>query len=269
MNIWINNKINLTNQEIQKLKEAKTHEEELILLFKFVKSRKWIDYKRIQGKSDGLLGNIFEDLIGLKENNKRTSDYFDIEIKTKNLKSSSLVSLFCYSIDSIKNSSSKIREEFGVEDETSYKKIFNSTIKYGEWNTHRGGYSFRLEEKDDKRLYLKIMKTIENYLVDQDKYYWSYEKIQNLIGKIKNCFYVEGEINKQTKQVKYSKATLYKNANFKKFWDLLKTKDITVDFRIGIYKSGKNKGKTHDHGTPFRIKKNKLEDLYEIKIEIN
>lgn len=270
MSIWVNNKVNLTDQEIQELNKANSHEKELILLFKFIKSRGWINYKRIQGKSDGLLGNIFEDLIGLKENNNRTSDYFDIEIKTKNYESSSsLVSLFCYSIDSIKNSSSKIREEFGVEDENSYKKIFNSTVKYGEWNTHRGGYNFKLEEKDEKKLYLKIMNVIENYLVDQDKYYWNYEKIQKSVGKIKNCLYIEGEINTQAKQVKYTKATLYKNASYKKFWDLLKEKHITVDFRIGVYKSGKNKGKTHDHGTSFRIKKDKLSDLYESKIEIN
>ena len=35
--------------------------------------------------------------------------------------------------------------------------------------------------------------------------------------------------------------------------NLVKTGDILVDLRIGQYHSGKNKGKTHDHGTGFRI----------------
>lgn len=31
-----------------------------------------------------------------------------------------------------------------------------------------------------------------------------------------------------------------------------------IDIRIGVYASGKNKGKTHDHGTAFRIKLERL-----------
>ncbi len=31
-----------------------------------------------------------------------------------------------------------------------------------------------------------------------------------------------------------------------------------VDIRIGVYNTGKNKGKTHDHGTGFRITLDKL-----------
>lgn len=43
---------------------------------------------------------------------------------------------------------------------------------------------------------------------------------------------------------------------------------LMVDIRIGSYKSGKNKGKPHDHGTGFRIKPVDLDSLYEEKIEI-
>lgn len=38
--------------------------------------------------------------------------------------------------------------------------------------------------------------------------------------------------------------------------NLLKALDdgcLSVDLRLGVYKSGKNKGKTHDNGTGFRI----------------
>lgn len=34
--------------------------------------------------------------------------------------------------------------------------------------------------------------------------------------------------------------------------------DLMIDIRIGVYASGKNKGKTHDHGTAFRIKLERL-----------
>ena len=35
---------------------------------------------------------------------------------------------------------------------------------------------------------------------------------------------------------------------------LAETGEIYVDLRIGQYHNGKNKGKTHDHGTGFRIR---------------
>ena len=94
MKIWENNKINLSQEEKEKLYLCKNSEEELILLFKFIKNRGWIKYERIQGNSDGILGNIFEDLIGINENNSNDADYNEIEIKTKNSSSSSFISLF-------------------------------------------------------------------------------------------------------------------------------------------------------------------------------
>ena len=41
-----------------------------------------------------------------------------------------------------------------------------------------------------------------------------------------------------------------------------------IDIRIGSYKSGKNLGKTHDHGTGFRIKPEDLKNLYSEKITV-
>ena len=43
---------------------------------------------------------------------------------------------------------------------------------------------------------------------------------------------------------------------------------IYVDLRIGQYHDGKNKGKTHDHGTGFRIKESDQPLLFKIKRRI-
>lgn len=268
MEIWKNNKLNLSDDEISKLKICNSHEDELSFLFRFIKSRGWIKYSRIQGNSDGLLGNIFEDLIGLRENNDRNADYFHIEIKTKNNNSSSnLVSLFGYCLDSVKSANTEIREKFGALDEKSFKKIFNSTIKYDQWNTHRSGFNFKLEDKNE-RLYLRIFDTFKKAEIDYDKYFWTYNEINRRFSKINNCFYVEGEIDKINKMVKYSNATLYKDAEMSSFLNLLKNKEIVMDFRIGVYKSGKNEGKSHDHGTGFRIKQSSIPFLFKSSIKI-
>ncbi len=265
--IWEYNKLNLSNDEYNKLSKAKSDRDELIILFKIIKSRGWIHYDRTQGKSDGLLGNVFEDLIGVKENNIKGADYYSYEIKTKNdYSSASLVSLFGYCIGSIPSANTSIREEFGVVDDKSFKKIFNSTVKYMEWNNHRGGHNFKLERNQDK-LYLRVKKTIDDYSVDNDRFYWEEDEIERRFCKIKNVCYVEGEIDTKFKRVKYNKMTLYEEANFDKFWELIKTKDIVMDFRIGVYRVGKNAGKSHDHGSGFRIKANKIPELFESKKE--
>lgn len=268
--IWKNNKIDLNKEEYEALEVALTPEDELKLLFQMMKRRGWMPFTREQNSNDGLLGNIFEDLIGVVENNKRNSDYENIEIKTKNTKSNSKVTLFVYNIDSLKSASTEIRENFGSLDSESGKHIFNSCIEYSKWNTHRQGFNFKLE-RDKLNLYLKIKEAFNdnNITIDKNKYFWKIVKIEEFFKKIKNCCYIEGEVDKNSKTVRFDKMTIYKDADINKFWELLENDDIVVEFRIGIYKSGKNKGKTHDHGTSFRIKKNKMVELYKTKIECN
>ena len=40
-----------------------------------------------------------------------------------------------------------------------------------------------------------------------------------------------------------------------KFKSAVESDKLKIDIRIGVYRSGKNKGKYHDHGTGFRINK--------------
>lgn len=268
--IWKNNKLNLSSNEIATLDNASTSQEELELLFKFTKSRSWIKYQRDQEKSDGLLGNIFEDLIGIQENNKRSSDYDGFEIKTRKKDSKTFLTLFNSSINSINSASTYLRENYGCPDEKHYLNILNTTVKYMNWNNHRGGYNFKLEinENIGDNLYLKIKNTETSEEVDQNKLFWEIKTINNLLAKIKNCCIVEGEINKNEKLVKFNKMTIYKDVDISKFWELLKSEYVVIDFRNGVYKSGKNYGKTHDHGTAFRIKMSKFDNLYKYKKEI-
>ena len=40
------------------------------------------------------------------------------------------------------------------------------------------------------------------------------------------------------------------------------------DIRIGVYQTGKYKGKPHDHGSGFRIKPENLKELYDNYLKI-
>lgn len=259
--------INFTPSEKEAIFNLKDPKEKLIKLFKIIKNKSWIKFERKQENADGLLGNVFEDLIGIEENNKSEPDYFGYEIKTKNTDSSALVSLFGCTIKSFPNANTEIREKYGVPDEKHPEnKIFNTTVKHSKWNTHRGGHNFKLEKIDN--LYLRIKKQNNENAIDNNRYYWDEQEIIKRFSKIKNCCFIEGEIDKQNNLAKYTKMIIFKNASIEKFWILLKNDDIVIDFRIGVYLSGKNKGKTHDHGTGFRIKKNKIISLYQDVEEI-
>lgn len=261
--MWEKNKI-LTDYEKKIMKESINHREEIINFFRIIKNKGWINYERSQGKSDGLLGNIFEDLFGISENNDNSSDYFEYEFKTKKNESNSLISLFNMTIKTFRNVNTTIRESYGVVDNSSGKKIFNSTISGDKWNTHRGGYGFKIDAPvNSDKVYLKIKDLANELEIDNNRYFWFKKDIvKNLENKIKNCCYFEGEIDENKKMVKFNKLKVLENIDQNNFCKLLESGDIKIDFRIGVYKTGKNKGKTHDHGTAFRIKKNKIHEIF-------
>ncbi|MBO8439175.1 MAG: hypothetical protein IAC51_00815 [bacterium] len=67
----------------------------------------------------------------------------------------------------------------------------------------------------------------------------------------------------------FNKAEIYANPNLSKFLSLIDSGHIMYDIRIGSYKSGKHFGKTHDHGSGFRILESNLRLLFERHINID
>ncbi|MBX2930415.1 MAG: hypothetical protein KF781_00550 [Chitinophagaceae bacterium] len=58
---------------------------------------------------------------------------------------------------------------------------------------------------------------------------------------------------KSKKHYHYTNAEIYHNFRFENFLNCITDGSIMFDIRIGVYNSGKNIGKTHDHGSGFRI----------------
>ena len=93
-------------------------------------------------------------------------------------------------------------------------------------------------------------------------------------SKIFNC--ISHALNtKRTRKVNgleefhYTKAKIFLNPSLENLLKLIDDGKLMVDIRIGSYKSGKNKGKTHDHGTGFRIKPSDLGLLYAETLDID
>ena len=81
---------------------------------------------------------------------------------------------------------------------------------------------------------------------------------------------VLAETKKENNIIKYhfNKAELYENFLFDNLLENIENGGIMFDIRIGVHNSGKNFGKTHDHGSGFRVKRENFKNLYESFEEI-
>ncbi|MGC7159219.1 MvaI/BcnI restriction endonuclease family protein [Metamycoplasma hominis] len=247
------------------------YEIELINFFKDIKSREWIETTR---HGDQCLGNAFEDLLGVKENNKNEADFHGIELKTHRCITSSMVSLFSKSPSHPKGVNTYLRETFGVIEADSGKQILNTTVGGDKYNTHRGGHRFKvIVDRTEKKLWLSIVNN--NGIVLEGKNEgkntnWDFSVLSNALdkklGKIAITYGDEKDENGMH-FVRYTRMLIIQGLSLEKMLKAIECGDLMIDIRIGVYASGKNKGKTHDHGTAFRIKLESLlkyVDLLEI-----
>lgn len=239
-------------------------EQELIFMFKEIKSRGWIDTKR---HGDQCLGNAFEDLIGKEEDNKSEADFKGIELKSHRVITNSLLSLFSKSPSYPKGVNTYLREKYGVEDSEGFeKKVLNTTVSGKQFNTHRGGYNFKVEvDRQSRKLWLLVKKNSSGELVEGKNsgkgVYWDFKVIENaLIKKLNKIAILYGdEKDEQGKHyVRYTKMKILEGLTLEKMLKAIEVGDLFIDIRIGVYASGRNIGKTHDHGTGFRIHLDKL-----------
>lgn len=233
-------------------------QEELVKKFYEIKQRGWIVTHR---HGDQCLGNTFEDLIGKEEDNKSEADFHGIELKSHRTVTKSMVSLFSKSPSYPKGVNTYLRETYGVIEETYGKKVLNTTISGNKFNSHRGGHGFKaFVDRKTKRIFLQIC-DLENGKIIDDEIYWSFSILETALNmKLqKIAIFYGDEKNENGKcHVRYTKMVLIEGITLDGLLTAIEQGKLLIDIRIGVYASGKNAGKTHDHGTAFRIH---LEDL--------
>lgn len=103
-----------------------------------------------------------------------------------------------------------------------------------------------------------------------DIFYYTFSDIKSGLAKLNNLFVVTAEtkIINSEEYFHYTKAKIYLNLKFNKFIEMIEQGFIQYDIRIGMYKSGINIGKPHDHGSGFRVSRKDLQYLYNKFIEI-
>jgi len=240
---------------------------EFIEKFINIKNKGWIKSHRIH---DTGIGKTFEDEMGIDENNSENSDFKDlIEIKTQRGQSSSRVTLFTKSPKPT-GINTEIKEKYGQVNEKGFKEI-HTTFDAVKFNSYKNIYGFKLnvDEIEEKiEIYVKDFNSNEvNNIAHYD-----FETLKTkLTNKHKNLAYIGTKNDKREdgEYFKYETLHLFSNISFEKFISLVKRGDIVYDIRIGTYNRGKNKGKTHDHGSGFRCTASILNEMFEDEKIIN
>lgn len=239
----------------------------LKLKIKFEEIRK-MDWVKSYRKDFGGIGITFEKLIGNNENTFEIPDYNGIEIKTKRGYSKSSTTLFNFAPEGPHyHETERLKEKFGYPDkELKQYKILNNTISAVEKTKIGINFYFKLKiDRKREKVFLVVFDKYNNLL--EKEVYWGFDLLkEKLERKLKYLAFIKAlskKINKE-EYFKYYKMNIYKLKDFNSFINLLENGIITISFKIGVFKKGKNKGKIHDHGTSFNIKEADLLKLYNL-----
>jgi len=219
---------------------------------KDISEKGWVRSNRLH---DTGIGKTLEDLLKITENNIALPDFGVMELKSQRINTPSMMTLFTKSPEGITNA--EIRKRFGYPDsEFPNVKILHQTIDDGRKNAM--GFHCKIDEKQNKLFILKNRTVLGYYNLDFLK--------QKAVEKIGNGLIMVLAENKKERKHEYfhfKEAYILKDIDPTKFLSHSK-----YDIRLGVYHSGKNAGKPHDHGSAFRLTAKSIPDLFQTKKRI-
>ena len=223
------------------------------------------------------IGNTLEDLLGIEENYLPIPNASEWELKTQRENTSALTTLFHMepSPRALRFVPQIFLLKYGWKHQEAGLKYpqnemsFRQTI--GGKNRSDRGFKVVINRDEQKVLisfdtnsvsdkHSEWLKSVEeriglNELTPQP--YWGFNDLFHKAGtKLLNCFYIQTKV-KRIEGIEfyhYTDIMMLQNISINKFLLALENNDILVDFdaRTG-----------HNHGTKFRLKQNKLPDLYD------
>jgi MvaI/BcnI restriction endonuclease family len=249
--------------------------ETLIEALKEIRNQGFIQNAR-HGNHGGI-GNTLEDLLGIQENNLPMPNAAEWELKTQRLNTCSLTTLFHLepSPQALRFVPSILLPKYGwrhqksglkyPETEMSFRQTINGTV-----SSDRG---FKVVISGSEQ---KVLITFNSQLVSpkhsewlksverrvglgelNPQPYWGFADLAAKAGtKLHNSFYVQAKVRKENgiEFYHYQKILKLSKFSFDGFLKGLNEGFVLVDFdaRTG-----------HNHGTKFRLRQNRLPDLYE------
>lgn len=234
---------------------------DLLKKFKEIKRQKYI-----KGIGKGLYscGDTFERLLGKERDEFSYADYNGIEIKTKNATFNYPVALFAAEPDGkYLFANENLVNKYGYKKKGKDLTFFHLIVS-GDKKTRYIKNYFQLDiDYDSQEIVLKVF-DYQGNLIDDDTR-WSFDLIKyrfeyktKILALVK---YYTTTRNKE-KYFWYYSIEFYSEFLFEKFLEEIKNGNISIYFSFDEYKSGKNIGKRHNHGTAFKINRIGLKNIY-------
>ncbi|PXF57571.1 MAG: nciI [Candidatus Methanogaster sp.] len=244
--------------------------EELIKKLEEIRRQEWIANNR-PGNVGGV-GNTLEDLLGIEENNLPIPNAAEWELKCQRIGTSSLTTLFHMepSPRAVRFVPKVLLPLYGwghqtIPDEMSFRQTINGLSR-----TDRG-FKVIVDRKARKILisfdadavaerHSKWLESVEERvgLGESDPQpYWGFDDLFHKAGtKLLNCFYIRAEVKRENgnEYFWYRKIMVLQGFRLENFLKAIEEGFMLVDFDA---RSG------HNHGTKFRLRQDRLPDLYE------
>lgn len=247
----------------------------LIKKLQRIKESGWI--KNARPGNVGGIGNTLEDLLGIEENNLPIPNASEWELKTQRKNTSSLTTLFHMepSPRALRFVPQIFLLKYGWKHQEAGLKYPQNEMSFRQTigGNNRSDRGFKVViNRDEQKVLISFdansvsdkhsdwLKSVEeriglNELTPQP--YWGFNDLFHKAGtKLLNCFYIQAKV-KRIEGIEfyhYTDIMILQNISIDKFLLALENNDILVDFdaRTG-----------HNHGTKFRLRQNKLPDLYD------
>ena len=204
------------------------------------------------------IGKTLEDLLGIQENNASEPDFGVYELKSSRSNDSSMLTLFTKSPQP-RRINRELLKKYGYYseqyEENKEKKVIHSTLSTtNPVKISNTGKSLSL-------VFLENRITI----VDNDsdfEAFWDKSELEKVFNrKYKNTLiYVKADSRGtgNDEHFLYKEAFELSGFNYNGLIDLLQKGIVKIDIRIGQYSDGR----THDHGTAFRIPPKDFDQLF-------
>ncbi|BAQ34748.1 MULTISPECIES: MvaI/BcnI family restriction endonuclease [Dehalococcoides] len=251
--------------------------ESLIAALQSICSQGWISNAR-HGNVGGI-GNTLEDLLGITENNLPIPNANEWELKTQRSHTTSLTTLFhmepspraLHFVPEMFLLKYGWPHEFAGHLYPDTEMSFRQTI-HGQHRSDRG-FGVVVDAKERKLLvsfdhkyvaprhndWLNSVQQRVGTLKELDPQpYWGFDDLYaKARTKLTNCFYVRADVQRKpdgTELYKYHNILICEKFSLDKFLSALQNGNILVDFdaRTG-----------HNHGTKFRLRQDKMPELYD------
>ena len=223
----------------------KTYEELLKELQKIAK----MGYVKTHRSGPTGIGKTLEDLLGIEENNISMADGVDIELKSARKNSTSMLTLFTKS-PLPKGANAELLHKYGYSADDGKHNRLETTLSALRFNHIKSKAGLKVALTDDKI-------NIVDPNSEEPICYWDRALLkEHFAKKLPKVLYVKADNRGEGKDEEFlfDEAWLLNGLNFDNLVEFLKQDKILIDIRIGQYEDGR----THDHGTGFRIHTDKI-----------